>query len=509
MSTPYSSGGLSKLKKKHFRVKHQKVKLFRANEPLLSVFMWGVNHTINELSHVNIPVMLLPDDFRAYSKLKVDNHLFNKENMPSHFKIKEYCPLVFRNLRERFGIDDVDYKESMTRCRVFNPSRRTGRLKKRENRDENVNRPMSANAKIHQLVQRSATAPTITVPSSSTNSTNAHTQLPHINKPQRTYSFKPKRLRSQPTLDDSSGKSGAKFYQSYDKLFIIKTLTSEEVERMHSFLKHYHPYIVERHGKTLLPQYLGMYRLTVDGVEHYVVAIRNVFSNHLTTHKKFDLKGSTVDREASDKEKEKELPTYKDNDFVKEGMKIYIGEEAKTKLIETLTADVDFLTRLHLMDYSLLLGLHDCARAEQENRERAERGEDEDNHEDEEDSESGSGVESRGPTADRNWGWSGVAAMATPPESPHAGLMREMSLQYEGAIIPELDIYAIPSAEGAPNKEIYFLAIIDVLTHYGVRKQAAKAAKTVKYGSNVDGISTCDPEQYGKRFIEFMSKAIE
>lgn len=62
---------------------------------------------------------------------------------------------------------------------------------------------------------------------------------------------------------------------------------------------------------------------------------------------------------------------------------------------------------------------------------------------------------------------------------------------------------------GAPTKEIYFLAIIDVLTHYGVRKQAAKAAKTVKYGANVDGISTCDPEQYGKRFIEFMSKAIE
>lgn len=72
-----------------------------------------------------------------------------------------------------------------------------------------------------------------------------------------------------------------------------------------------------------------------------MVAIRNVFSNHLTTHKKFDLKGSTVDREASDKEKEKDLPTYKDNDFVKEGMKIYIGEEAKAKLIETLTADVD------------------------------------------------------------------------------------------------------------------------------------------------------------------------
>ncbi|CAG9566371.1 unnamed protein product [Danaus chrysippus] len=409
MSVP--STGLSKLKKKHIRVKHQKVKLFRANEPLLSVFMWGVNHTINELSHVSIPVMLLPDDFRAYSKLKVDNHLFNKENMPSHFKVKEYCPLVFRNLRERFGIDDLDYKESLT--------------------------------------------------------------------------------RSQPIPDDSSGKSGAKFYQSYDRLFILKTLTSEEVERMHSFLKHYHPYIVERHGKTLLPQYLGMYRLTVDGIEHYLVATRNVFSNHLNIHKKYDLKGSTVDREASEKELEKELPTLKDNDFIKQGVRIDIGDAAKEKLLETLTADVEFLTKLHLMDYSLLLGVHECGRGEAE-AEAARQLADQDS----EDTDTDSDTE---PRHDNRWGYS------TPPDSPR-GAARPP--RYEG-IVPEIDIYAIPSHDGAPRKEIYFVALIDVLTHYGVKKQAAKAAKTVKYGSNVDGISTCDPEQYGKRFIDFVAKAID
>ncbi|KAK2111808.1 Phosphatidylinositol 5-phosphate 4-kinase type-2 beta [Saguinus oedipus] len=33
---------------------------------------------INELSNVPVPVMLMPDDFKAYSKIKVDNHLFNK-----------------------------------------------------------------------------------------------------------------------------------------------------------------------------------------------------------------------------------------------------------------------------------------------------------------------------------------------------------------------------------------------------------------------------------------------
>ncbi|XP_030021244.1 phosphatidylinositol 5-phosphate 4-kinase type-2 alpha [Manduca sexta] len=415
MSVPTT--GLSKLKKKHIRVKHQKVKLFRANEPLLSVFMWGVNHTINELSHVSIPVMLLPDDFRAYSKLKVDNHLFNKENMPSHFKVKEYCPLVFRNLRERFGIDDIDYKESLT--------------------------------------------------------------------------------RSQPIPDDSSGKSGAKFYQSYDRLFILKTLTSEEVERMHSFLKHYHPYIVERHGKTLLPQYLGMYRLTVDGIEHYLVATRNVFSNHLNIHRKYDLKGSTVDREASEKELEKELPTLKDNDFLKQGVRIDIGDAAKEKLLETLTADVEFLTKLHLMDYSLLLGVHECGRGEAEAE--AARARDLERDSDRADSDTDSDTDNRH-HGDR-WGYN------TPPDSPR-GFARQSSLRYEG-IIPELDIYAIPSQDAAPKKEIYFVALIDVLTHYGVKKQAAKAAKTVKYGSNVDGISTCDPEQYGKRFIEFVAKAIE
>lgn len=352
----------SKLKKKHFRVKHQKVKLFRANEPFLSVFMWGINHTINELMHVTIPVMLLPDDFRAYSKIKIDNHLFNKENMPSHFKVKEYCPMVFRNIRERFGIDDLDYKESLT--------------------------------------------------------------------------------RSQPLPDDSSGKSGAKFYLSYDRIFIIKTLTSEEVERMHSFLKHYHPYIVERHGKTLLPQYLGMYRLTVDNVEHYICVMRNVFSNHLGTHRKFDLKGSTVDREASEKEREKELPTLKDNDFVNEQMKVYIGEEAKQKLMETLTADVDFLTKLHLMDYSLLLGIHEVERGEQEmQRERELEAE---NPQDSDESESGSGLENR------------TLGFNTPPDSPNAvaQFLREHSLQYEGGIIPELDIYAIPSCEHADRKSV-------------------------------------------------------
>ena len=51
--------------------------------------------------------------------------------------------------------------------------------------------------------------------------------------------------------------------------------------------------------------------------------------------------GSTVARQASDKEKQKELPTYKDNDFINDGVMIHIGKEAKERLEMTLKADVD------------------------------------------------------------------------------------------------------------------------------------------------------------------------
>lgn len=40
----------TKTKKKHFVA--QKVKLFRASDPLLSVLMWGVNHSVSNQVHL-------------------------------------------------------------------------------------------------------------------------------------------------------------------------------------------------------------------------------------------------------------------------------------------------------------------------------------------------------------------------------------------------------------------------------------------------------------------------
>uniref|UniRef100_A0A8C0EKX0 1-phosphatidylinositol-5-phosphate 4-kinase n=8 Tax=Neoaves TaxID=3078114 RepID=A0A8C0EKX0_BUBBB len=372
-----------------------------ADSPPLSFgawISWGVSSEVGE----ELSLISQADHCTRISFL-----LCPRENLPSRFKFKEYCPLVFRNLRERFGIDDQDYQNSVT--------------------------------------------------------------------------------RSAPVNSDSQGRCGARFLTTYDRRFVIKAVSSEDVAEMHNILKKYHQFIVECHGNTLLPQFLGMYRLTVDGVETYMVVTRNVFSHRLTVHRKYDLKGSTVSREASDKEKAKDLPTFKDNDFLNEGQKLHVGEESKKNFLEKLKRDVEFLAQLKIMDYSLLVGIHDVDRAEQEEMEVEDRAEDEECEND-------------------GLGGNPISSYGTPPDSP-GNLLNYPRFFGPGEFDPSVDVYAMKSHESAPKKEVYFMAIIDILTPYDAKKKAAHAAKTVKHGAGAE-ISTVNPEQYSKRFNEFISNIL-
>uniref|UniRef100_A0A8C6U8P5 Phosphatidylinositol 5-phosphate 4-kinase type-2 gamma n=1 Tax=Neogobius melanostomus TaxID=47308 RepID=A0A8C6U8P5_9GOBI len=377
----------TKTKKKHFV--QQKVKVFRASDPVLSVFMWGVNHSINDLSQVPVPVMLLPDDFKANTKIKVNNHLLTStENLPGHFKFKEYCP------------QDLDYQVSLT--------------------------------------------------------------------------------RSPPASVEEQGEG--LLLSSYDRTLVVKQISSEDVADMHNILSEYHQHIVKCHGSTLLPQFLGMYRVAVDNEETYLIVMRNMFSHRLVLHRKYDLKGSLVSREASDKEKGKDLPTFKDMDFRNNMQKVYVTEEEKEKLMEKLNRDVEFLVKLKIMDYSLLLGIHDIGRAEREEEEAEEAPQEE-----EQEAENGAAAGSYGNSPE------GIA-----------GYMSSCKPLGPGEFDPYVDVYAVKSCAGAPQREIYFMGLIDVLTQYDTKKKAAHAAKTVKHGAGAE-ISTVHPEQYAKRFRDFIS----
>ena len=65
------------------------------------------------------------------------------------------------------------------------------------------------------------------------------------------------------------------------------------------------------------------------------------FSSKYKIHTKYDIKGSTVDRAAKQKEKEKDSPTYKDNDLISDGRTICIGSESKKEFMNKLQNDVN------------------------------------------------------------------------------------------------------------------------------------------------------------------------
>lgn len=50
----------------------------------------------------------------------------------------------------------------------------------------------------------------------------------------------------------------------------------------------------------------------------------------------------------------------------------------------------------------------------------------------------------------------------------------------------------------APKKEVYFMAVIDILTPYDAKKKAAHAAKTVKHGVRPNASSSFYNRAYKK-----------
>jgi hypothetical protein len=78
----------------------------------------------------------------------------------------------------------------------------------------------------------------------------------------------------------------------------------------------------------------------------------SVFDTPEKIHTVYDLKGSLVGREATEKERT-HGGVLKDMDLVKDKAKLCLGSK-KEAFINQLEKDADFLAELNIMDYSLL-----------------------------------------------------------------------------------------------------------------------------------------------------------
>lgn len=75
---------------------------------------------------------------------------------------------------------------------------------------------------------------------------------------------------------------------------------------------------LNQNKRTLLPKFYGLYCMQTGGKNIRLVVMNNLLPSAVKMHQKFDLKGSTFKRRASPKEREKNVPTFKDLDFIQD-----------------------------------------------------------------------------------------------------------------------------------------------------------------------------------------------
>ncbi|CAB3402208.1 unnamed protein product [Caenorhabditis bovis] len=116
-------------------------------------------------------------------------------------------------------------------------------------------------------------------------------------------------------------------------------------------------------------------------------------------------------------------------------------------------------------------------------------------------------IEAANKPAEQNSEESSDELAPTPPDSPIPSTGGAFPGVSGG---PDLDdeFYAIASRPDSEKNLIYFIGLVDILTYYGIKKRGATAAKTVKYGSDAENISTVKPDQYAKRLVEFVTRAL-
>jgi len=193
----------------------------------------------------------------------------------------------------------------------------------------------------------------------------------------------------------------------------------------------------------------------------YFVVMANMFNTPFPIHHKYDLKGSWVGRETT-----AEAPgqCLKDVDFTKSKMKIAVGHTRAEQLKAQIKQDSKFLSDCNIIDYSLLVGIHEDAACS---------------------------------SADDDPDFFKEV-------SPRRDASRLSSEPFGENVAPlhQRDRGGMRSADG---DSLYLLGIIDILTEYDSRKRIEHNVKGLLYEK--EGVSCCPPSLYASRFDDFMQQA--
>ena len=280
----------------------------------------------------------------------------------------------------------------------------------------------------------------------------------------------------------STGKSGSLFYYTRDGKFIVKTIKKDEYKLIKLILPDYFRHL-KANPLSLLPKFLGCYVLTrkyrKKRTKIYFIVMLNVFATSKHIHIRYDLKGSRIGRRVLTGKRDKEIMakgdlSLKDLDLEKRKEKMYVGDKREI-LLNQIRQDADFLCKIGVNDYSLLLGIHYINREKKIN------------------SQQNSEIRKE-KTADNEDSFIKESSLSDKSCDSRNEKLKALCDFEDGGIISET------------GNEVYFVGIIDILTKFNFRKKCEHFIKLVRYCSNT--MSCTPPDMYRDRFVNYMSKVI-
>lgn len=312
----------------------------------------------------------------------------------------------------------------------------------------------------------------------------------------------------------SPGKSGSFFYFSRDYKYIIKTIHHAEHKFLRKILKNYYTH-VENNPNTLLSQFYGLHRVKMPyGRKIHFVVMNNLFPPHRDIHQTYDLKGSTVGRDFKEEDIEKNpRATLKDLNWLRKNKHLELGPEKRDPFVEQMERDVELLQKLKIMDYSMLVGIHDLQKGNEENLRDKTLQVFQPGVEFQSEEAQGHALQpplSRSPskleTARKARELREMIKQEKPVpmgQTAERVNMEESNIRRDFTFYIDDGGYQATHEDNRPGEEIYYLGIIDCLTHYGMRKKIENFFKGLSHDSSQ--ISPIPPEGYGERFIKFIT----
>ncbi|XP_078666986.1 phosphatidylinositol 4-phosphate 5-kinase type-1 beta-like isoform X23 [Branchiostoma floridae x Branchiostoma belcheri] len=334
-------------------------------------------------------------------------------------------------------------------------------------------------------------------------------------------------LCSEPLRELSNpGASGSLFYLTADDEFIVKTVQHKEADFLQKLLPGYYMNL-NQNPRTLLPKFFGLYCYQSGGKNIRLVVMNNLLPSTIRMHLRYDLKGSTYKRKASKAERQKPNPCFKDLDFMEDHTEgILLDSDNYTAMMKTIARDCRVLESFKIMDYSLLLGIHNLDQAEREKAQAtplvgsaaSPSGE----------SEGASVSEDRGQESE-NTGRGKMdrqkslyrhklthTAMESiqgeykaPPVEPadyHHLTENTTQLEVFWSLQDDSIWGGIPAKNVKGDRLLLFLGIIDILQCYKLKKKLEHRFKAFVHDG--DTVSVCRPAFYASRFQNFFCQTV-